>query len=116
MMKSRDTLARLRRFQIDETRRRVTQIETMIAEFSKMARELEREIAIEEQRAGVSDVSHFAYPTYARAARARRDNLQRSAEELTSQLDEARRFLNEVLGSSGDLRIADANGTSQLAG
>jgi flagellar protein FliJ len=116
MMKSRDTLARLRRFQIDETRRRVTQIETMIAEFSKMARELEREIAIEEQRAGVSDLSHFAYPTYARAARARRDNLQRSAEELTSQLDEARRFLDEVLGSSGDLRMADANGTSQLAG
>ena len=42
-MKSRDTLARLRRFQVDETRRRVAQIETMIAEFSRMARELERE-------------------------------------------------------------------------
>src|SRR5579885_3509338 len=78
-MKPRDTLARLRRFQVDETRRRIGQLEAMIAEFGRMAKELDREIANEEQRAGISDVSHFAYPTYARAARARRDNLQRSA-------------------------------------
>jgi flagellar FliJ protein len=115
-MKPRDTLARLRRLQIDETRRRVAQIETMIAEFAKMARELERDIAVEEQRAGITDLSHFAYPTYARAARARRDNLQRSAEELTSQLDEARRFLEEVLNSPGARRTSGGNDTTQLAG
>src|SRR5919198_1075857 len=115
-MRLRDSLARLRRFQIDETRRRVAQIETMIAEFSKMARDLDREIAIEEQRAGISDISHYAYPTYARAARARRDNLQRSAEELTGQLDEARRFLDEVRGSTASRRVSDDNGTTQLAG
>ncbi|MGH6801382.1 MAG: flagellar export protein FliJ [Methylocella sp.] len=115
-MKSRDTLARLRRFQVDETRRRVVQIETMIAEFSKMARELEREIATEEQRAGISDISHFAYPTYARAARARRDNLQRSAEELTTQLDEARLFLDEARAGHAKERILDGGGTTMLAG
>ncbi len=115
-MKSRDTLARLRRFHVDETRRRVAQIETMIADFSKMARELEREIAIEEQRAGISDMSHFAYPTYARAARARRANLQRSAEELTTQLDEARHFLDESLAGPGKGRILDGGGTTLLAG
>jgi flagellar protein FliJ len=115
-MKSRDTVARLRRFQVDETRRRVAQIETMIAEFSRMARELEREIAIEEQRAGISDISHFAYPTYARAARARRDNLQRSAEELTTQLDEARHFLDEALAGPGKGRILDRGATTLLAG
>ena len=106
-MKSRDSLARLRRFQVEETRRRVGQIETMIAEFSKMARDLDREIALEEQRSGISDTSHFAYPTYARAARARRDNLQRSAEELTGQLDEARQFLDEALADSGQARFLE---------
>src|SRR5256885_16783168 len=110
-MKSRDTLARLRRFQVDETRRRVAQIETMIAEFSRMARELEREITIEEQRAGISDVSHFAYPTYARAARARRDNLQRSAGELTTQLDEARHYLDEALARPGQGRSLHGGAT-----
>jgi len=36
------------------------------------------------------------------AARARRDNLQRSAEELTAQLDEARLFLDEALAGSAE--------------
>ena len=41
-MKSRDTLIRLRRFQVDEKRRRVTQIEMMMADFQRMAVELDR--------------------------------------------------------------------------
>lgn len=83
-MKSRDTLIRLKRFQLEEKRRRVAQIEGMIAEFARMAGDLDREVAAEEQRAGISDLSHFAYPTYAKAARTRRDNLMRSADEVGS--------------------------------
>ncbi|HYP56874.1 MAG TPA: flagellar export protein FliJ [Beijerinckia sp.] len=105
-MKSRDTLMRLKRFQVDEKRRRVTQIETMIAEFSRMASDLDREITLEEQRAGIFDTAHFAYPTYAHAARTRRDNLQRSAEELGGQLNEAKACLEEA--------IADLNKAQSL--
>jgi len=114
-MRSRDSLARLRRFQIDETQRRVAQLEAMIAEFTRMARELEREIVIEEQKAGIFDIAHFAYPTYARAARTRRDNLQRSAEELNVQLDEARQFLEEVLANPFKDRSSGSD-TAKLAG
>jgi flagellar FliJ protein len=96
-MKSQDALTRLRRFQVEEKRRRVAQIESMVAEFSRIAHELDREVALEEQRAGIYDTSHYAYPTYARAARTRRDNLHKSAEELMAQLDEARQCLNEAL-------------------
>ena len=77
-MKSRDTLIRSKRFQVEEKRRRVRQIETMMAEFSRMTLDLDREIAAEEKRAGISDPSHFAYPTYARAA----DRPPREPEEL----------------------------------
>ena len=96
-MKSRDTLIRLKRFQVDEKRRRVMQIETMINEFTRMMGDLDREIGIEEQRAGISDPSHFAYPTYARAARSRRDNLARSTEELVGQLNEAKEHLGDAM-------------------
>ncbi len=89
-MKSRDSLIRLKRFQAEEKRRRVSQIEGMVAEFSRMATDLDREIAAEEQRSGIADPAHFAYSTYARAARNRRDNLQQSAGELRQQLEEAR--------------------------
>jgi flagellar FliJ protein len=97
MMKSRDTLLRLKRFQVDERRRRVLQIEAMIAEFSRMATELDREIAAEEKRAGISDPGHFAYPTYAKAAMTRRDNLKRSQGELEGQLAEAKGRLEEAI-------------------
>jgi flagellar export protein FliJ len=92
-MKSRDTLVRLKKFQVDEKRRRVTQIEMMIAEFGRMAGDLDREIATEEQRTGVKDQNHYAYSTYARAARVRRDNLAHSADELKHQLEEAKAAL-----------------------
>jgi flagellar FliJ protein len=96
-MKSRDTLIRLKRFQVEEKRRRVRQIEMMMAEFTRMTVDLDREIAAEEKRAGISDPTHFAYPTYARAAVTRRDNLKSSVGELAGQLDEAKAAQEEAL-------------------
>jgi flagellar protein FliJ len=90
LMKSRDTLIRLKRFQVEEKRRRVRQIELMMAEFTRMMTDLDREIGIEEKRAGITDPNHFAYPTYARAAMTRRDNLKSSNAELAEQLAEAK--------------------------
>ena len=89
-MKSRETLIRLKKFQVDEKRRRVAQIESMVADFERMATDLDREIATEQDRAGIHDPTHFAYPTYAKAAITRRDNLKRSADELKAQLEDAR--------------------------
>jgi flagellar export protein FliJ len=95
-MKSRDTLIRLKRFQVEEKRRRVRQIEIMVAEFSRMIGDLDREIANEEKRVGISDPGHFAYPTYARAAMTRRDNLRSSIGELAGQIDEAKAAQEEA--------------------
>lgn len=95
-MKSRDTLIRLKRFQVDEKRRQVMQIETMIAEFERMASDLDREIQHEQDKAGIHDIGHFAYPTYAKAAMTRRDNLKRSADELVGQLTDAQDALAEA--------------------
>jgi flagellar FliJ protein len=95
-MKSRETLIRLRKFQVDEKRRRTAQIESMIAEFDRMSVDLEREIKTEQDRAGINDPSHFAYPTYAKAATQRRENLRRSIDDLKVQLDEAKAQLGEA--------------------
>lgn len=95
-MKSRDHLVRLKRFQMDERRRRVAQIESMIADFARMVVDLDREISSEEQRSGISDPGHYAYPTFARAAVARRDNLKRSSDDLKDQLAEAKALLADA--------------------
>ena len=95
-MKSRETLIRLHRFQVDEKRQKVADIESMIADFERMQVELQQQILAEQERTGISDVTHFAYPTFAKAALNRRDNLLQSIEELKVQLDEAKEDLQEA--------------------
>jgi len=106
-MKSRETLIRLRKFQVDEKRRKVAQIEAMVAEFERMAIDLEREIQVEQDRAGIHDPGHFAYPTYAKAAMQRRENLRRSADELKSQLDDAKAALGEAFEELKKVELLD---------
>jgi flagellar FliJ protein len=106
-MKSRETLIRLRKFQVDEKRRRVAQIESMVADFDRMATDLEREIDTEHSRAGITDPTHFAYPTYAKAALVRRDNLKRSADELKGQLEDARMHLAEAFEELKKVELLD---------
>src|SRR5205085_1514811 len=106
-MKSRETLIRLKKFQVDEKRRKVAQIEGMIAEFERMASDLEREIKTEQDRAGISDPGHFAYPTYAKAAMQRRENLQRSADELKIQLNDAKDALAEAFEEMKKVELLD---------
>ena len=106
-MKSRETLIRLRKFQVDEKRRKVAQIEGMIAEFERIAGDLEREIKTEQDRAGIHDPGHFAYPTYAKAAMQRRENLKRSADELRGQLDEAQAALGEAFEEMKKVELLD---------
>jgi hypothetical protein len=81
-MKSRENQLRLKHFQVEDKTRQLTQIDLMIAEFTRMSDELDAQIRIEEQRSGISDPSHFAYPTFAKAARQRRDNLAVSIRDL----------------------------------
>lgn len=106
-MKSRNTLIRLKRFQLNEKRRKVAQIEAMIADFQRMASDLEREIVAEQERAGIHDPAHFAYPTYAKAAIARRENLRRSIDELAAQLDEAKAALQESFEELKKVELLD---------
>ncbi len=92
-MRSRATFIRRREFQVDDRRQRVALMERMIADFDCMAADLDREILIEQERARIHDPAHFAYPTYAKAAILRRDNLKRSADELRAQLAKAKEAL-----------------------
>jgi flagellar protein FliJ len=106
-MKSRNTLIRLKKFQVDEKRRKVAQIEAMIADFRRMAVDLDREIAAEQERAGIHDPGHFAYPTYAKAAISRRENLKRSADELLLQLEESKAALQESFEELKKVELLD---------
>src|ERR1700689_3660322 len=106
-MKSRETLIRLKKFQVDEKRRKVAQIETMIAEFERMAADRERETKGEQDRAGIHDPGHFAYPTYAKAAIGQREKLKRSSDELSTQLEDAKLALGEAFEDLKKVELLD---------
>src|SRR6202045_2193824 len=100
-------MIRLKNFQVDEKRRRVSQIEGMIADFQRMSVALEREIQSEQERAGIDDPPLFAYPTDAKAAIQRRENLTRSADELRIQLEDARGLLTEAFEELKKVELLD---------
>lgn len=106
-MKSRETLIRLLRFEVDEKRQKVSDIEAMVADFERMATDLERQIEVEQERAGVSDVNHYAYPTFAKAAIQRRDNLKASVDDLQGQLGAARDELSESFEELKKIEMAE---------
>ncbi|MBS9721130.1 flagellar export protein FliJ [Tianweitania sp. BSSL-BM11] len=116
-MKSRENLVRLKRFQVNEKRRQMAQLDMMIAEFDRMATELDLQIASEEKKAGITDTSHFAYPTFAKAARQRRDNLKNSQADLAQQKSAAQAQLSEAeieLERAEMLESRDARGARDI--
>jgi flagellar export protein FliJ len=107
-MKSRsESLIRLKKFQVDEKRRQVAQIESMILDFERMAAELDQQIEIEQQKTGISDVAHFAYSTFAKAAIARRDNLLASAHDMKGKLETAQDDLAEAIEELKKIELLD---------
>ena len=95
-MKARSNLLRLKHFQVEDKTRQLAQIDMMIAEFQRMADDLESNIKFEEEKSGISDPSHFAYPTFAKAAVQRRDNLMVSIRDLNDKRIAAQEALDEA--------------------
>jgi flagellar protein FliJ len=92
-----EALLKLRRFEANEKRQKVVDIEVMIADFRRMSEDLDHQIKVEQDACGIHDVNHFAYPTYAKAAIQRRDNLRSSVAGLEAKLEEAKSQLQEAM-------------------
>lgn len=96
MMKARETALKLKRFEMEERARKVSDLEQMIREFENIAGDLDRQIQAEEDRTGVKDPKHFAYSTFAKSAAQRRDNLRASIGELRQKLEATQADLDDA--------------------
>jgi hypothetical protein len=91
-----ERLRRSKEFEVAQNHLRANQIETMIAAFDRMCIDLGQQIEADEKRARITDPTHFAYPTYAKAVRERRAKLQWSIDALKIELDRLRFETNEA--------------------
>ena len=105
-MKTRDAALRLKRFELTEKTRKVASMEAMVMDFEHMASDLMRQISAEEERTGIKDCAHFAYSTFAKAARLRRGNLLVSVADLRLKLDTAKREQAQVASELSKLEPA----------
>lgn len=104
-MKPRENAVRVKEFAVREKRRRLAQLDMMIAEFNRMADDLTVQIEVEERKAGITDPAHFAYPTFAKAARLRRDNVLTSRQDLA---DKRAAAVEDVAQAESELARAEA--------
>ncbi|CAF26422.1 hypothetical protein [Bartonella quintana] len=115
-MKPRESMVRLKMFQVRGKRREIAQLEMMIVEFERMVLELEAQIIHEERKSGNNDIHHFAYSSFARAARQRRDNLINSIRDLQLQKTNAEIALHEVTTELQRAQLLEVRENGAVAG
>ncbi|HEY5238637.1 MAG TPA: flagellar FliJ family protein [Rhizomicrobium sp.] len=81
-MKRADTLLRVKRFRVEELKRRMATLDLMKADLEKKLADLEDSIARERQRANDSDIGRLAFPSFLRSIDVRRENLRASLKEI----------------------------------
>ena len=97
-MKSRETLIRLQKWQVDEVRRKLADLESMRIEFEKRKIELEASVADERRFGETSPIGVYAYPSFARAMNDRRRKLEESIRGLEREIVATKDALNEAYG------------------
>jgi flagellar export protein FliJ len=105
-MKRGDTLIRLRRFRVDEMKRRMATLDGMKADAERKLSDLEDSVARERQRAGDSDIGRLAFPSFLRSIEVRRENLRATLKEIERERVTAQADLNVAFQDLKSLEFA----------
>lgn len=114
-MNRTDTLLRLKRFRVDEVKRRIAAIESMRSDLERKLVDLDENVAREKQRAGDSDIGRLAFPSFLRSIDARRDNLRNTLGEMEREHAAAQFDLNNAFQDLKALEFATEQQAKRLA-
>src|SRR3984957_19851767 len=105
-MKRGDTLIRLRRFRVDEMKRRLATLDGMKADAERKLADLEESVARERHRAGDSDIGRLAFPSFLRSIETRRENLRATLKEIERERVQAQTDLSAAFQDLKSLEFA----------
>ena len=114
-MSRTDTLLRLRRFRVDEMKRRIGAINAMQADLERKLADLDENIAREKQRAGDSDIGRLAFPSFLRSIEIRRENLRATLKEIEREYEAAQHELTSAFQDFKSLEVAADQQAKRLA-
>lgn len=81
-MKRRGSLLRLKRFRVDELKRRLGTLDEMKADLEKKLTDLEDSVVRERQRASDSEIGRLAFPSFLQSIEVRRKNIRTTMADL----------------------------------
>jgi flagellar protein FliJ len=114
-MKRGDTLIRLRRFRVDEMKRRMATLDGMKADAERKIADLEDSVTRERQRAGDSDIGRLAFPSFLRSIETRRENLRATLKEIERERVTAQADLNTAFQDLKSLEFATEQQAKRVA-
>jgi flagellar FliJ protein len=114
-MNRTDTLLRLKRFRVDEMKRRIAAIDAMKADLERKLADLDDNVAREKQRAGDSDIGRLAFPSFLRSIEARRENLRTTLKEIEREHAAAQLDLSNAFQDLKSLEVATEQQAKRLA-
>ena len=114
-MNRTDTLLRLKRFRVDEVKRRIAAIHAMQADLERKLADLDDNVTREKQRAGDSDIGRLAFPSFLRSIEARRENLRTTLKEIEREYAAAQLDLSNAFQDLKALEVATEQQQKRLA-
>jgi flagellar export protein FliJ len=114
-MNRTDTLLRLKRFRVDEMKRRIAAIDAMKADLERKLADLDDNVAREKQRAGDSDIGRLACPSFLRSIEARRENLRNTLKEIEREYASAQSDMENAFQDMKSLEVATEQQAKRLA-
>jgi flagellar FliJ protein len=114
-MKRRDTLMRLKRFRVDDLKRRMGTLDAMKADAEKKLADLEDSVARERQRANDTDIGRLAFPSFLRSIEARRENLRATLRDVERERAGVQTDLNSAFQDLKALELATEQQAKRVA-
>ena len=114
-MNRTDTLLRLKRFRVDEMKRRIASIDAMKADLERKLTDLDDNVTREKQRAGGSDIGRLAFPSFLRSIEARRENLRTTLKEIEREYAAAQQDLTDAFHDLKSLEVATEQQSKRLS-
>jgi flagellar export protein FliJ len=114
-MKRQSTLTRVKRFKVDEFKRRLATLDGMRADLERKLADLEDSVARERQRANESDIGRLAFPSFLRSIEARRENLRTTLKDIGRERAQCQTDLEAAFQELKSLELANESQAKRAA-
>lgn len=106
---------RLKRFRVDEFKRRMATLDGMRADLDRKLTDLEDSVTRERQRAGDTDIGRLAFPSFLRSIESRRENLRATLKEIDREREQCQADLSSAYQDLKSLELATEQQAKRVA-